>query len=822
MDSFYQDGTATDRSGLTLWLVNQVAPALTVKAIGTKGDGSPSSAVVVSTFRFITGTPNITGANAAVFTISDITTGAHLYYTLDGSDPSSTNANATDLGTVATSSNLWTVSLNITSNTLFRVRAFRNNYQPSDIASNMFLASAFQPNTITFGRPTGEPHSSFIARPGQFYYAPVTLQLAPGSKKMFSLQFNLTVTNGLTTSSQILNGNGLNFFPMLVTQVTPDEGTYYPPSDGNWYLKIPPFIYDTFVQIIYTNGVPIATNIVTTPQNGSTFTNVSENLLGVGWLYRSGEKYKYLGDPSGLANIDFDTSKQDLTAYSIAHDTLFTEGEGMVLVGAYSFQVPASATNGDKYFIQIGSPSATSDGVGAPGAGIFIQAPVSNQVVTVGSPSYIVGDVASFHWFNAGDFGDTNLDNSDVMQVYQAAILGVNMPPANSDMFMAMDSSGGFGVFDGVNNYYTNSGTATALQQQAMWDGNDQSINTNAFGDGTLDINDIYVTFRRSLDPSLIWFKRYWTNGQFVAVTNINYAFNSNTAHLLQPKSGSSNVASKTVIYTNSFVNFSAGDSVATAGQTVRIPITANILGNYRIHLLGLNLTVEPLDGSPNLTVPVQFSTGFGNPLGQPASGFAGTKGNDTYGAAWLNATNTGLTGNATVGTLIVTLPANATSSSAYAIRFDHASASPNGLVSFPKSTFTGLITTTPRTNSYYGDGIPDSWRLRYFGTVYNYLSVSNADADGDNFNNWQEYVAGTDPLNAKSNLRVAAGRVTSGQPGAISWPSVTGKQYVVFRSPTLFPAAWTPVATNSGTGTTMQFNDSVSGKQYYYRVSVH
>ena len=80
---------------------------LTIKALGAKADGSPNSAVVQASFQFITGNPNINGNNAAQFTISDITANAHLYYTLDGSDPSSTNG--VDLGTVATPTNVWTV-----------------------------------------------------------------------------------------------------------------------------------------------------------------------------------------------------------------------------------------------------------------------------------------------------------------------------------------------------------------------------------------------------------------------------------------------------------------------------------------------------------------------------------------------------------------------------------------------------------------------------------------------------------------------------------------------------------------------------------------
>src|ERR1035441_1871221 len=46
--------------------------------------------------------------------------------------------------------------------------------------------------------------------------------------------------------------------------------------------------------------------------------------------------------------------------------------------------------------------------------------------------------------------------------------------------------------------------------------------------------------------------------------------------------------------------------------------------------------------------------------------------------------------------------------------------------------TLTGLILLSDRSASIYGDGIPDSWRLRYFGTVNNILSQAAADADGD------------------------------------------------------------------------------------------
>jgi len=225
-----------------------------------------------------------------------------------------------------------------------------------------------------------------------------------------------------------------------------------------------------------------------------------------------------------------------------------------------------------------------------------------------------------------------------------------------------------------------------------------------------------------------------------------------------------------------------------------------------------ISLSVKPLDGSPALTVPIQFSPS--GALGQPSITF--TPGNSTYAATWLDSTVAGVKGTASLGTLTITIPGSASTSAAYAIHFDHASGSPNGLASFQKRTVTGLVTLSDRSTSTYGDGIPDSWRLRYFGTVNNLLSQASADADGDGASNWQEYVAGTDPTDSSSVLRAEASKNS-----IITWPSVLGKHYVIERSANLFNANWAPVSTATGTGGALQYQDTTGGSTSFYRVSV-
>ena len=484
---------------------------------------------------------------------------------------------------------------------------------------------------------------------------------------------------------------------------------------------------------------------------------------------------------------------------SLAHDDLFPNANqpNEVIVGGYSFLVPQNAVSNQTYQIQIGRPSATSDGIGAPGSDVYIAAPTNGNLaagspinalkfVTVGQIKYIAGSVYPFRWFNAGDFGSSNIVNADVEQVFESAIYFLNMPPPGSDFFDGMDSCGNYGALDSDgsdpnNGYYTNSNTAlTSGQTSALFDGNDTTINQVIFGDGQLDVCDVYVTFRRSLDPSLMWFRRFWNNGNRVADTALNVA-----SHALKAP-GVTKVTTKALNASSTppQVDFTAGIVTGSAGQTVQVPINATIVGNYPLRVLMLNLSVVPLDGSPALTSAVTFSQ-TAAALGAPYTTASDGPGN--YAAVWLNSTNTGLTGTVTLGNLFISIPAGANGSAAYSIHFDHASASPNGIGSFPNQKFTGLVTTTARTNSTYGDGIPDSWRLQWFGTVNNVLSVSNACPSGDGVPNWKKYVAGVDP-----NIPNDFPSTTPKNPGSVRIDHrhylAVGAQQAVRRSTVLHP----------------------------------
>jgi hypothetical protein len=132
----------------------------------------------------------------------------------------------------------------------------------------------------------------------------------------------------------------------------------------------------------------------------------------------------------------------------------------------------------------------------------------------------------------------------------------------------------------------------------------------------------------------------------------------------------------------------------------------------------------------------------------------------------------------------------------------------------------------TVSTTDSDGDGIPNAWTMLYFGHPTGQASDKSRapdDADGDGLTNLQEFLAGTNPLNASSAFRLSIS--SSGQNFSINLPSVQGIIYRVQFSNSLSPSATWETLTDQilGTGGTMTVSDpgAAALPQRFYRAVV-
>jgi len=112
-------------------------------------------------------------------------------------------------------------------------------------------------------------------------------------------------------------------------------------------------------------------------------------------------------------------------------------------------------------------------------------------------------------------------------------------------------------------------------------------------------------------------------------------------------------------------------------------------------------------------------------------------------------------------------------------------------------------------------NGISQGW-LDYYG-----LTNDLSDTDGDGLPEWKEYVAGTDPTDPVSCLRLNI-RDTAKTNALIWWANTDNRTYGLWFCPDLVTGSWQSIGayTNLPSGTTW-YTNSAATNAAFYRVSV-
>ncbi|MFH0907483.1 MAG: right-handed parallel beta-helix repeat-containing protein [bacterium] len=121
------------------------------------------------------------------------------------------------------------------------------------------------------------------------------------------------------------------------------------------------------------------------------------------------------------------------------------------------------------------------------------------------------------------------------------------------------------------------------------------------------------------------------------------------------------------------------------------------------------------------------------------------------------------------------------------------------------------------------GDGLPDAWETLYFGGATGANAAEDNDLDG--FGNLEEYLAGTDPTDGNSRLRLISGE-DAGAPGfVVRWSSASNREYTIVRTTNLLMngEGFTPLGTGiPGTPPENVYTDATAGvDNRFYRVGV-
>jgi hypothetical protein len=129
-----------------------------------------------------------------------------------------------------------------------------------------------------------------------------------------------------------------------------------------------------------------------------------------------------------------------------------------------------------------------------------------------------------------------------------------------------------------------------------------------------------------------------------------------------------------------------------------------------------------------------------------------------------------------------------------------------------------GFIEVLPLHPDYNFDGLDDYFQRQYFPLFTSTNAAPSADPDLDGFNNAAEYLAGSNPTNSASFLKITKTQHDASGT-TITWPGAAGKRYQVLSRPVISSGSFQPLGSIiTATGTNVQYFDAsgIAGIKFY------
>jgi YVTN family beta-propeller protein len=474
-------------------------------------------------------------------------------------------------------------------------------------------------------------------------------------------------------------------------------------------------------------------------------------------------------------------SAEGLSIFNYTNSAMKVTGVGPV--GLIEIPMPDTVAYGQTYSVAIINPSGTSDdnqaNLGLVGF---------TNTVTITDPIYFAGDSSPAGGYNAGEFGDGQLNNADVNNAMYASV-GIREPFAFSDAYDDMD------VYPPDN------------------------------GDGLITLLDWQTTLNRALGLDTNNWIRFRTNGGVIMHQQVAWTpggepiplTDATPRHPVSKTSGTPKPPGQ-VWFTQAALG--AGTQVnMTPGSTCSIPVFVNISSGSTLSGLQFRAILSGVDGAPAPGI-ISFTPATGVPTPSILPGLS----ESDIACFWgVGSFPSNLKGSNYLGAITFQVPSNAQTGQSYAVHFVGVDGAPNMTTLYQLESFPGFAWVKspalqpPQITS-------DEWRTTFFGSPTNSLAADNVDADGDGMPNWQEYLAGTNPTDAASKFQFGASSLNpTGVKGvALSWLTAPGKTYTLLSSPAISGSNWTAINTNVGDGYNYQFIQTNYNGASFYKMTVN